>query len=101
MVYTNLDTNGNQIQSDVIAFAPKRVTATSAEDIIIKRSAGVVSLLHVETSTVTVALVDGETQVRPALVGTDEDDFSEAVIQFGTNITLRFSAAGTATIHYR
>ncbi|MHB8124655.1 MAG: hypothetical protein ACYDEJ_03260 [Desulfitobacteriaceae bacterium] len=100
-MYTNLDTNGNQIQSDILAFAPRQIVADSAQDIIIKRSAGIVVFLHCATEGVSVTVIDGDKQVWPTLTGIDQDDFSNFPLQFGTSIVLRFSGAGTAHIAYR
>lgn len=101
MSYINKDVNGNEIKSDVLAFTPCPIVAAGAGDIIVKSDPGVVAFVHNASAGVDVTLKDGDIQVWPALNGVDEDDFSLCPLQFGTNITLNFSGAGTAYIAYR
>lgn len=101
MTYTNLDTNGNEIESDVLAFSPRKISATGAGDVMVKMSAGVVAYVHCETAGLSVYLKDGDRQVWPALTGVDEDDFKACPLQLGTSIVLNFDGAGVAYIAYR
>lgn len=101
MLYQNFDTNGNVVKSDVIAYAPVKITAAQAGDIIIKRASGVVVHVYNATLGLAVTLKDGGKEVWPALNGVDEDDFSQCPLQFGTSIVLSFGGAGTAYIAYR
>jgi len=101
MSFINIDNQGRKTNSDVVAWAPKKVVATGAGDIKIKSGSGIVGNLYVATEGVSVSIKDGTEEVRPALTGVGEDDYSQLPIVVGDSITLNFSGAGTAYIIYR
>ena len=101
MTFSNTDNKGNKIHSDVIAWAPKKITTTGAEDVVVKKGSGIVANLRVVTEGISVTIKDGTVEVCEPLTGVDEDDYRNTPIQLGDSITLSFSGAGTAYIIYR